>query len=563
MQMAPISMKHLCRLMGFTLFLPGAARRSIRIGDSFHDAHQKITIAKTVEVSADTWMALLPRGFGTAPLRHQGPPAGALHSADGQGFRLRTPHGQPLSMRNGMPFAWRRPPKLSRHRSDIPVRENPLPEEYGQGAGYLQPHRAAPPIRIGPRRATVALHAANGPEEETAGGALGRDLRTVLGQQPADVSELLQLSSALLQVQAGPLALAQLTDAIDYPIKRPSDNVDSALAKIARSLKRLRRSQLLVDLLKKNRTEYVETVSFLSIPRAELPNRQDIPLRECDSDLLSQAGAAVPETVVTADDLVGDCMLREKEMGENLAEAWILEITRNIYSEETGVPRNTESGIVGLIDEMRRYMFSPEGMTPASQQEVLIRTLRKLMTPFLPPFYRIFMGGIVPSYDPNDKRIGRDPKWLADGVQWVRNKLPVALGLQEYLEPGRQLGPWFYAPTLTAIVAPYAFGFLVGPSKLNFRSDGELGGLVVEKCKFLQESNCKSMCLNSCKLPAQQLFQELGLDLRVSPNFETQECQWSFGEEAPPPEEDPTWPKGCIVGCTSREAMKELKRVCE
>jgi len=46
--------------------------------------------------------------------------------------------------------------------------------------------------------------------------------------------------------------------------------------------------------------------------------------------------------------------------------------------------------------------------------------------------------------------------------------------------------------------------------------------LVVKKCKFLQESNCKGMCLNSCKLPAQQLFDELGVPLRVSPNFETQ-----------------------------------------
>ena len=65
------------------------------------------------------------------------------------------------------------------------------------------------------------------------------------------------------------------------------------------------------------------------------------------------------------------------------------------------------------------------------------------------------------------------------------------------------------------------------------------------------------MCLNSCKLPAQELFGSLGLPLRVSPNFETQECQWSFGETAPPPADDPTWPKGCIVGCSTRELMKE------
>ena len=40
-----------------------------------------------------------------------------------------------------------------------------------------------------------------------------------------------------------------------------------------------------------------------------------------------------------------------------------------------------------------------------------------------------------------------------------------------------------------------------GPSRTNRRKDGELGGIVVEKCKFLQESGCKGLCLHQCKLP--------------------------------------------------------------
>jgi hypothetical protein len=159
------------------------------------------------------------------------------------------------------------------------------------------------------------------------------------------------------------------------------------------------------------------------------------------------------------------------------------------------------------------------------------------------------MGGIVPS------RERGDPAWLVDGAQRLANALP--FNASSWLTPGTQLGPLPYAPLLTSLVSPYAFGFLVGPAKVNRRSDGGLGGLVVEKCKFLQESNCKGICLNSCKLPAQELFGSLGLPLRVSPNFETQECQWSFGETAPPPADDPTWPKGCIVGCSTRELMKE------
>ena len=389
-----------------------------------------------------------------------------------------------------------------------------------------------------------------------------------LSLEPAAPLEFLSLLNSLRELPATPLALAQLTDAIDYPVAADgADAENSALAGAAAAARRWRRGQLLTELLKSDRAAYLETVGFLNIPRAELPNRQDVPLRPCDPP--PRAAAVPAEALVdglTADGLVPDCALDDTPMGENPLEALLLRVTRDIYAGETGVPRTGEGGIRGLLAEMRAYMLSADGAAPEAQQGVLIRTLRTLMTPALPPFYRIFMGGVVPSHDPDDSRVGADPKWLADAFAAVREKLPEPLA--KHLAPGNQLGPWFYAPALTAVVSPYAFGFLVGPATLNRRSDGEIGGLVVEKCKFLQESNCKGMCLNSCKLPAQALFGELGLPLRVSPNFETQECQWSFGEAAPPPADDPTWPKGCVQGCTSREAMKELSgaavgRVCE
>lgn len=79
---------------------------------------------------------------------------------------------------------------------------------------------------------------------------------------------------------------------------------------------------------------------------------------------------------------------------------------------------------------------------------------------------------------------------------------------------------------------------------------------MVEKCKFLQESGCKGLCLHQCKIPAQEFFkEELGLDLTVSPNFATQECQWSFGEKPLAPEDDPSFPSGCLKGCESRLVM--------
>ena len=256
-------------------------------------------------------------------------------------------------------------------------------------------------------------------------------------------------------------------------------------------MKRQRRSQLLTQLLKDDRPAYIETVSFLNIPRRELPNRQDVPLRTFDPNPRREGSGTQAQDAAAADGLVPDCILVDQPMGENVLEAALLSITRDIYASETGVPHDkSKEGIRGLLAEMRTFMLSPEGVAPVSQQEVLVRTLRTLMTPFLPPFYRIFMGGIVPSYNPEDTRVGADPKWLADAFQWVRDKLPVG---KEYLEPGRQLGPWFYAPTLTSVVAPYAFGFLVGPSTLNLRSDGQLGG-----SSWRNASSCRSRIAKAC-----------------------------------------------------------------
>ena len=88
-----------------------------------------------------------------------------------------------------------------------------------------------------------------------------------------------------------------------------------------------------------------------------------------------------------------------------------------------------------------------------------------------------------------------------------------------------QVGPRTPTPTpKPQTLRPKSSAFnQVGPSRPNRRIDGALGGLVVEKCKFLQESGCKGMCMNICKLPAEQFFDKhLGLPLTVTPNFETQ-----------------------------------------
>jgi len=101
-------MMNLCGLALFTLLLPRTARRSIHLDLVFHDAQQQSnTLAETLE-------ALLPGGFRTALFHGWGPPT--------RTSQLRPKH--------------------------------------------LEPHLAVPTLRVGPRRATVVLHAASGAEED-------------------------------------------------------------------------------------------------------------------------------------------------------------------------------------------------------------------------------------------------------------------------------------------------------------------------------------------------------------------------------------------------------------
>jgi len=335
-----------------------------------------------------------------------------------------------------------------------------------------------------------------------------------------EVSECVQLASEYLFKPDDAVSaedIVKVCDEIDAI--QDGDLFVSQSLQLRKKALEYKRYEMLAKLMRKDYDAYVATASFLSpsrIPRLQLPNVQDVPIGEQDD-------TPVSPIVEDGQTLVADCELEDMKFNDNLLDKTLLSIFRKLVVKNTGGVSSDKDGIEGLLDQGRTFMLQP-GQTAEAQNKMVYDTLGDLMTPVLPPFYRIFMSGIVP-------KLGTD-------------------------FDGKQIGPWFYAPWLTSFVTPTFFGFLVGPSYPNRRKDGQPGGLVVEKCKFLQESGCKGLCLNQCKLPAQQFFQEeLGLPLTVSPNFVTQECQWSFGEVPLPPEEDPSFPKGCLVGCESRKLI--------
>jgi len=153
-------MMHWCGLALFIFFLPGTARRSIRVRDSHYDAKQQNnTLTKGLEVSVDARAGLLPRGFVKAR------------------FRYWAPHDQPLPMRSGMPFSMATSSKVLPQQVQVPPQENLLLDTHGRHAGHLEPRHAAPLLRVGPRPAAPLLRA------KPLLGVLDRNFRPASGLQ--------------------------------------------------------------------------------------------------------------------------------------------------------------------------------------------------------------------------------------------------------------------------------------------------------------------------------------------------------------------------------------------
>mmetsp|Transcript_20900 Transcript_20900/g.27003 ORF Transcript_20900/g.27003 Transcript_20900/m.27003 type:complete len:481 (-) Transcript_20900:89-1531(-) len=366
-------------------------------------------------------------------------------------------------------------------------------------------------------------------------------LSAQIGEEAKEFVACLSIASAsLLLSKVEATEIVECCDLLDHlqtiTASTNSDNNEGKLVVTGQKLLNLRqralefkRYTMLAKFLQQDYDSYVATASFLSpsrIPRSELPNVQDVPYDKKLAEAMMKAEKDASSLDKNGRPLVSDCTLDDMQYKDSPLDKLLLGIFRKLVTKHTNGVTSPKAGIEGLLEQGRSFMLQP-GQTPEAQHKMVYNTLKSLMTPVLPPFYRIFMTGIV-------------PKEL--GTPW----------------DGKQLGPWFYAPFLTSFVTPVFFAFLVGPSRPNYRKDGALGGLVVEKCKFLQESGCKGLCLHQCKLPAQQFFQdELGLALTVSPNFVSQECQWSFGEVPLSPAQDPSFPDGCLSGCSSRQVLAE------
>ena len=82
------------------------------------------------------------------------------------------------------------------------------------------------------------------------------------------------------------------------------------------------------------------------------------------------------------------------------------------------------------------------------------------------------------------------------------------------------------------------FPFLVGSCHVEAWEDREESAdaptpwrskVVIERCRFLEASSCKGMCVGLCKEPSEAFFGSIGLPLSMVPNLEDGSCEMTWG----------------------------------
>lgn len=121
-----------------------------------------------------------------------------------------------------------------------------------------------------------------------------------------------------------------------------------------------------------------------------------------------------------------------------------------------------------------------------------------------------------------------------------------------------------FSSRMNAWATMVAGTWLMGECEVNdveIDNEGTIGvgqGLLVKRCRFLEESQCASHCVNSCKIPTQNFFlEEMGLPLTMTPDYETYECQFTFGLAPDEASELEAKNTPCLSRCPSAGGLRE------
>ncbi|OVA02519.1 protein of unknown function DUF4033 [Macleaya cordata] len=195
----------------------------------------------------------------------------------------------------------------------------------------------------------------------------------------------------------------------------------------------------------------------------------------------------------------------------------LLTLFRNKMVQEVGWDSD-KAGYDGLIEVANHLMM--KGRTNSETEEAAIRILRSLFPPLLLELFQMLIAPI---------------------------------------------GGGKLAAIMVARVTAISCQWLMGRCTVNSVDlpDGSSwrSGVLVERCKYLEESKCLGICINTCKLPTQTFIKDyMGVPLTMEPNFSDYSCQFKFGVLPPMPSEDKTLMEPCLEICPNATRRREVRK---
>ncbi|CAL1373705.1 unnamed protein product [Linum trigynum] len=157
-------------------------------------------------------------------------------------------------------------------------------------------------------------------------------------------------------------------------------------------------------------------------------------------------------------------------------------------------------------------------------------------------------------------------KKVMQGRNRIQQQQVVRQVLLSMLPPGapeqfrKLFPPTRWAEEFNAALTVPFFQWLVGPSEvIEVEVNGvkQRSGVLIKKCRYLENSGCVGMCVNMCKIPTQDFFtNEFGLPLTMNPNFEDMSCEMIYGQAPPAFEDDPVAKQPCFANiCGTRSIL--------
>ena len=97
-------------------------------------------------------------------------------------------------------------------------------------------------------------------------------------------------------------------------------------------------------------------------------------------------------------------------------------------------------------------------------------------------------------------------------------------------------------------------------------------GLKVERCRYLEDAGCASICIHTCKIPTQLFFnKDMGIPLKMEPDYDDFSCVFKFGVSPSASELelgkiDPNESElltSCFAQCQTKKSEAIKKDICQ